>query len=104
HGVERRLNIIPGSDLSVLDSTPGALQGFGGTLYVHLFDAREPDENVLFFGTAQRIWTQTDDQDGYMKNIRMYGGTAPALLGSTQTGKTLFLDNTQFNYSHGAYN
>lgn len=70
-------------------------------LYVHTWNSRMPDSNVIVFDPTGSAWEQTASSTGrnfYCKNIVFAGGAEPVLISHSGTG-TYFFDNCSFRYS-----
>ena len=102
-GIPRRLQFISGGDIAAADATPGSIAFSGSTAYVHTYDGREPDANILVFETGTNGWVQTSARNVTMQNVLFWGWEQPALINHSGGGRYIF-DGCDFNYSRSSKN
>ncbi len=107
-GLYKRLAFISQSVpdyMDVLDATQGALVSMAGTLYVHTYDSREPDADIVVFSpsTSGYGWQQTSGQNLYMRGIHIWGWNQPVRLNTSGTLTYAAVD-CSFCYSRSGQN
>ena len=102
-GIEVRLRLISGGDLATADSTPNTSTFASNKIYVHTFDGREPDADVVVFGPDGTGWLQTQAISFFARNVHWWGWEQPVLLNHSGGGQYVF-DQCSFRYSRGSRN
>jgi hypothetical protein len=94
--------LILAADAAGCVSTPGSYFISGSTLYVHLFDGRAPDDDVLVMGALGSAGN-TVEKSYYIEGLEFEGGTGGAFFANatTPTNAIMTCVNCDFRYSVG---
>jgi hypothetical protein len=103
-GLQKRLRIFPGGDLDSVDATPGSVAIITSTMYIHTFDSRQPDSDVLLYGTSLNGLTQTSSVDLYFENIEWKGWNISASVNAISAAATACFQNCKFLYARNSNN
>lgn len=102
-GIPKKFQFVSGGNLAIADAVPGSITISGTTAYVHTYDGREPDADVLVFATGTDGWVQTSARNVTVMNVLFWGWEQPVLINHGSGGRYVF-SGCDFSYSRNARN
>lgn len=88
------------SDLAECELTPGSYVRSGGILYVHTFNSREPDANLVLGVTSVANLVLSDAGTYFFKNIKFFGGDDGDNKTDSSNEIKIYRKNCDLAYSH----
>ena len=93
------INLISVSSIDLCDTTPNSYYYDGSILYVHTYNSRVADTNLLVFLDLYNFSSKGNYRI-YFENIKFYGGKNGCIgVSNTENGALVVAKNCEFKYS-----